>query len=104
MNNERLCIKLMTQLVANSEFMTLMLHMTNVHTTRANCIVMYHLCFIAIFVHNCNTQTQLIEDTHTSIDMFRHGWRSRYVNEPGEHLSHCTHQPNSIAWRVKQVR
>ncbi len=25
----------------------------------------------------------LIEDTHTSIDMFRHGWGSRYVNEPG---------------------
>ncbi|KAG5191792.1 cellulose synthase, family GT2 [Tribonema minus] len=45
----------------------------------------------------------LIEDTHTSIDMFRHGWTSRYVNEPGEHLSICTHQPNSIAWRIKQV-
>jgi cellulose synthase/poly-beta-1,6-N-acetylglucosamine synthase-like glycosyltransferase len=47
---------------------------------------------------------QLIEDTHTSIDMFRHGWTSRYVNEPGEHLSVCTHQPDSIAWRIKQVR
>lgn len=47
---------------------------------------------------------QLIEDTHTSIDVFRHGWTSRYVNEPGEHLSLCTHQPNSIAWRIKQVR
>mmetsp|Transcript_1129 Transcript_1129/g.1733 ORF Transcript_1129/g.1733 Transcript_1129/m.1733 type:complete len:968 (+) Transcript_1129:131-3034(+) len=45
----------------------------------------------------------LVEDTHTSIDMFRHGWTSRYVNEPNEHLSMCTHQPNSIAWRVKQV-
>jgi cellulose synthase/poly-beta-1,6-N-acetylglucosamine synthase-like glycosyltransferase len=45
----------------------------------------------------------LVEDTHTSIDMFRHGWTSRYVNEPGEHLSMCTHQPNSIAWRIKQV-
>ncbi|KAG5175292.1 hypothetical protein JKP88DRAFT_250206, partial [Tribonema minus] len=46
----------------------------------------------------------LIEDTHTSIDMFRHGWTSRYVNEPGEQLSSCTHQPDSIAWRIKQVR
>ena len=45
----------------------------------------------------------LIEDTHTSIDMFRAGWKSVYVNEPGEHLSECMHQPNSIAWRVKQV-
>mmetsp|Transcript_8020 Transcript_8020/g.12169 ORF Transcript_8020/g.12169 Transcript_8020/m.12169 type:complete len:1034 (-) Transcript_8020:205-3306(-) len=45
----------------------------------------------------------LIEDTHTSIDMFRHGWTSRYVNEPGEHLSMCTHQPNNIEWRIKQV-
>jgi cellulose synthase/poly-beta-1,6-N-acetylglucosamine synthase-like glycosyltransferase len=45
----------------------------------------------------------LIEDTHTSIDMFRAGWTSRYVNEPGEQLSMCTHQPNSIAWRIKQV-
>mmetsp|Transcript_4432 Transcript_4432/g.6276 ORF Transcript_4432/g.6276 Transcript_4432/m.6276 type:complete len:1027 (+) Transcript_4432:159-3239(+) len=45
----------------------------------------------------------LIEDTHTSIDMFRHGWTSRYVNEPGEHLSMCTHQPNNINWRIKQV-
>ncbi|KAG5192414.1 hypothetical protein JKP88DRAFT_271166 [Tribonema minus] len=45
----------------------------------------------------------LIEDTHTSIEMFRAGWSSRYVNEPGEHLSICTHQPNSIAWRIKQV-
>jgi cellulose synthase/poly-beta-1,6-N-acetylglucosamine synthase-like glycosyltransferase len=45
----------------------------------------------------------LIEDTHTSIDMFRAGWTSRYVNEPGEQLSICTHQPNSIAWRIKQV-
>eukprot|EP00612_Vaucheria_litorea_P005782 CAMPEP_0171461346 /NCGR_PEP_ID=MMETSP0945-20130129/5831_1 /TAXON_ID=109269 /ORGANISM="Vaucheria litorea, Strain CCMP2940" /LENGTH=671 /DNA_ID=CAMNT_0011987675 /DNA_START=409 /DNA_END=2424 /DNA_ORIENTATION=+ len=45
----------------------------------------------------------LVEDTHTSIDMFRHGWTSRYVNEPGEHLSMCTHQPDSIQWRIKQV-
>jgi cellulose synthase/poly-beta-1,6-N-acetylglucosamine synthase-like glycosyltransferase len=45
----------------------------------------------------------LIEDTHTSIEMFRAGWTSRYVNEPGEHLSMCTHQPNSIEWRIKQV-
>ncbi|CAN0113427.1 unnamed protein product, partial [Phaeothamnion confervicola] len=45
----------------------------------------------------------LIEDTHTSIDIFRHGWVSRYVNEAGEHLSVCTHQPNSIQWLIKQV-
>jgi cellulose synthase/poly-beta-1,6-N-acetylglucosamine synthase-like glycosyltransferase len=45
----------------------------------------------------------LIEDTHTSIQLFKRGWRSVYVNEPGEDLSKCTHQPNSIAWRVKQL-
>jgi cellulose synthase/poly-beta-1,6-N-acetylglucosamine synthase-like glycosyltransferase len=45
----------------------------------------------------------LVEDTHTSIDVFRRGWSSRYVNEPGEHLSMCTHQPDSIGWRIKQV-
>jgi cellulose synthase/poly-beta-1,6-N-acetylglucosamine synthase-like glycosyltransferase len=45
----------------------------------------------------------LIEDTHTTIELFRHGWESRYVNQEGEYLSQCTHQPNSIQWRVKQV-
>jgi cellulose synthase/poly-beta-1,6-N-acetylglucosamine synthase-like glycosyltransferase len=45
----------------------------------------------------------LVEDTHTSIDMFRYGWESRYINEPGELLSHCTYAPSSIDWRIKQV-
>ncbi|CAM9783444.1 unnamed protein product [Discosporangium mesarthrocarpum] len=45
----------------------------------------------------------LIEDTHTSIEMFRQGWRSVYVNEPGEVLAWCTLQPSSLTWRVKQV-
>lgn len=54
--------------------------------------------------HNLGFRSEmLIEDTHTSIDMFRYGWTSRYVNEPGEHLSICTHQPNNINWRIKQV-
>ncbi len=45
----------------------------------------------------------LIEDTHTSIDMFRYGWKSRYINEPGEWLSCCTKQPDNVKWRIKQV-
>lgn len=45
----------------------------------------------------------LIEDTHTSIELFRQGWRSLYVNEPGEVLAWCTHQPSSLTWRIKQV-
>lgn len=45
----------------------------------------------------------LIEDTHTSIDLFRQGWRSVYINEPGEVLAWCTHQPHNLAWRIKQV-
>ncbi|CAB1103980.1 GT2 [Ectocarpus sp. CCAP 1310/34] len=45
----------------------------------------------------------LIEDTHTSIDLFRQGWRSVYVNEPGEVLAWCTHQPTNLTWRIKQV-
>ncbi|CAM9632852.1 unnamed protein product, partial [Choristocarpus tenellus] len=45
----------------------------------------------------------LIEDTHTSIDLFRQGWKSVYVNEPGEVLAWCTHQPSNLTWRVKQV-
>jgi cellulose synthase/poly-beta-1,6-N-acetylglucosamine synthase-like glycosyltransferase len=45
----------------------------------------------------------LIEDTHTSIECFRHGWESRYINEPNEWLSECTHQPNSLSWRIRQV-
>lgn len=45
----------------------------------------------------------LIEDTHTSIELFRQGWTSLYVNEPGEVLAWCTHQPSSLTWRIKQV-
>ncbi|CAM9342279.1 unnamed protein product [Ascophyllum nodosum] len=45
----------------------------------------------------------LIEDTHTSIELFRQGWRSVYVNEPGEVLAWCTHQPANLTWRIKQV-
>lgn len=26
-----------------------------------------------------------------------------YVNEPGEVLAWCTHQPSSLTWRIKQV-
>ncbi|CAM9444245.1 unnamed protein product [Chrysoparadoxa australica] len=45
----------------------------------------------------------LVEDTHTSIDLFRHGWKSVYVNSPGEVLSVCTLPPDTVKWRVKQV-
>lgn len=31
------------------------------------------------------------------------GWTSLYVNEPGEVLAWCTHQPSSLTWRIKQV-
>ncbi|CAN0132012.1 unnamed protein product, partial [Heterosigma akashiwo] len=45
----------------------------------------------------------LIEDTHSSINLFHHGWRSAFVSEPGEALGWCVHQPDSVKWRVKQV-
>lgn len=45
----------------------------------------------------------LIEDTHTSIDMFRKGWKSIYVNNAKRPLSRCTHEPDSVEWRMKQV-
>jgi cellulose synthase/poly-beta-1,6-N-acetylglucosamine synthase-like glycosyltransferase len=45
----------------------------------------------------------LVEDTHTSNHLFRRGWTSRYVNVPGEDLSMCTHQPNTLFWRTKQL-
>ena len=35
--------------------------------------------------------------------LFLQGWRSVYVNEPGEVLAWCTHQPTSLTWRIKQV-
>ena len=34
---------------------------------------------------------------------FFQGWRSVYVNEPGEVLAWCTHQPTNLTWRIKQV-
>lgn len=34
---------------------------------------------------------------------FPQGWRSVYVNEPGEVLAWCTHQPTNLTWRIKQV-
>ncbi|KAG5176027.1 cellulose synthase, family GT2 [Tribonema minus] len=49
----------------------------------------------------------LIEDTHTSLDLLRQGWRSVYVVSPasskGEVLARCTLPPDSVTWRVKQV-
>ncbi len=36
-----------------------------------------------IYTNHSQILQLLIEDTHTSIDMFRYGWGSRYVNEPG---------------------
>ena len=35
--------------------------------------------------------------------VFVQGWRSVYVNEPGEVLAWCTHQPTNLTWRIKQV-
>jgi hypothetical protein len=74
---------------------------------RTHCPILtlvYPCCVYSCLCTHACVLLQLIEDTHTSIDMFRHGWTSRYVNEKGEHLSMCTHQPDSIAWRIKQVR
>eukprot|EP00752_Nemacystus_decipiens_P014993 g13350.t1 len=45
----------------------------------------------------------LIEDTHTSLEFFKLQWRSAYVAEAGETLAVCVEQPNTVAWRVKQV-
>ncbi|CAM9502564.1 unnamed protein product, partial [Ectocarpus sp. 13 AM-2016] len=45
----------------------------------------------------------LIEDTHTSIDLFRQGWKSVYVNFPNERLACCTLPPDTVKWRWKQV-
>ena len=40
---------------------------------------------------------------HYYCGVFFKGWRSVYVNEPGEVLAWCTHQPSSLTWRIKQV-
>ncbi|CAM9128076.1 unnamed protein product [Discosporangium mesarthrocarpum] len=45
----------------------------------------------------------LVEDTHTSIDLFKQGWKSVYVNFPKEVLASCTYPPNTVKWRWRQV-
>lgn len=55
--------------------------------------------------HDCGFRAEvLIEDTHTSLEFFKVQWRSAYVCEAGETLAVCVEQPNTVAWRVKQVR
>ncbi|CAN0473091.1 unnamed protein product [Laminaria digitata] len=57
-----------------------------------------------IIGHDCGFRSEvLIEDTHTSLEFFKKQWRSAYVCEPGETLAVCVEQPNTVAWRVKQV-
>ena len=57
-----------------------------------------------IIGHDCGFRSEvLIEDTHTSLEFFKLQWRSAYVCEPGETLAVCVEQPNTVAWRVKQV-
>ncbi|CAM9674844.1 unnamed protein product [Ectocarpus sp. 13 AM-2016] len=54
--------------------------------------------------HDCGFRAEvLIEDTHTSLEFFKQQWRSAYVCEAGETLAVCVEQPNTVAWRVKQV-
>ncbi|CAM9312457.1 unnamed protein product [Choristocarpus tenellus] len=58
----------------------------------------------SIIGHDCGFRAEvLIEDTHTSLELFKKQWRSAYVCEYGETLAICVEQPNSVAWRVKQV-
>lgn len=58
-----------------------------------------------IIGHDCGFRAEvLIEDTHTSLEFFKLQWRSAYVCEAGETLAVCVEQPNTVAWRVKQVR
>jgi Cellulose synthase len=35
--------------------------------------------------------------------VFKRGWRSVYIDVPGEVLARCTMPPDSVKWRVKQV-
>ncbi|CAM9338772.1 unnamed protein product [Hapterophycus canaliculatus] len=57
-----------------------------------------------IIGHDCGFRSEvLIEDTHTSLEFFKLQWRSAYVCETGETLAVCVEQPNTVAWRVKQV-
>eukprot|EP00953_Heterococcus_sp_UTEX-ZZ885_P009466 5570-Heterococcus_DN1.PRE.4 len=44
----------------------------------------------------------LIEDTHTSIAMFKAGWRSVYINMKREDLSKCIYEPVTAEKRIKQ--
>ncbi|CAM9825937.1 unnamed protein product, partial [Phaeothamnion confervicola] len=54
--------------------------------------------------HKCGFRAEvLIEDTHTSLSLFRLGWRSAYVCEPDEALAICVDPPDTVEWRVKQV-
>ncbi|CAM9576110.1 unnamed protein product [Phaeothamnion confervicola] len=54
--------------------------------------------------HECGFRAEvLIEDTHTSLSLFRYGWRSAYVCEPNEALAICVDPPDTVEWRVKQV-
>lgn len=48
----------------------------------------------------CKSSTTLYLTTHF---FGAQGWRSVYVNEPGEVLAWCTHQPTNLSWRIKQV-
>ncbi|CAM9642369.1 unnamed protein product [Chrysoparadoxa australica] len=45
----------------------------------------------------------LIEDTHTSMELFMEGWRSAYVAELDEVLAICTQPPDTVRWRIKQI-
>lgn len=63
-----------------------------------------HVSSPEIIGHDCGFRAEvLIEDTHTSLEFFKLQWRSAYVCEPGETLAVCVEQPNTVAWRVKQV-
>ncbi|CAM9384881.1 unnamed protein product [Discosporangium mesarthrocarpum] len=58
----------------------------------------------SIIGHACGFRAEvLIEDTHTSLEFFKKQWVSAYVCEAGETLAVCVEQPNTVAWRIKQV-
>jgi hypothetical protein len=46
---------------------------------------------------------QFVEDTHTSIEMFKRGWTSVYINVKREHLSECVLEPKEAKGRIRQV-
>jgi len=49
------------------------------------------------------SQESRIEDTLTSINLFRRGFRSIYINKQDEVLGRCTQEPDSMDWRIKQL-